>query len=97
MSTRRLSPRFHTRYTSLGHILDTRGTAGGTEVTEVLSQRPHPRLPGAKQSLLTPAGELPLHLHVEIGGLRETRALVRDLPSARGQWAWRALCPKSLF
>lgn len=29
MSTRRLSPRFQTRYTSLGHILDTRGTAGG--------------------------------------------------------------------
>lgn len=83
VSTRRLSPRFHTRYTSLGHILDTRGTVGGHRGHWHSFPQAPPRAPWEPRGRppLTPAGELPLHLHVEVGGLRETRMPVRALPA----------------
>lgn len=85
VSTRRLSPRFQTRYTSLGHILDTRGTAGGGGSRRSPALFPQGPIPGPQEpsgrSPLTPAAELPLHLHVEVGGLRETRAPLRALPA----------------
>lgn len=84
-----LAPLPHTVHVArahLGHEGHCRGHRGHQGSFPQVPPRPR----GAEQSPLTPAGKLPLHLHVEIRGLRWIREPVRAPPRSGGQWAWAA-------
>ena len=80
---------------SVGHILDTRGTAGGYGGHWRSFPQAPPRVPWEPRgrSPLTPASELPLHLHIEVRGLGETRVAVRALPACSRASPRRAPSP----